>query len=73
METQAYMAIDQYGETYHIGYAKSPRQWLLTHFNRQSAQKMYVDTKSGKTRHDGYIIAGHWLTIYRVENWKQAS
>ena len=70
--TLGYMAQDQYGETYHIG-ANPPRQWLLNRFGRKHADKMYCDTKSGKARHIGYVIAGLWLTIYRVCSWKDAN
>lgn len=57
-----YMAMDQYGNTYHdIG--PHPRQWLLDHFCRQRAQKMYRDPNA---RHVGWIIAGHWLEVFRV-------
>jgi len=65
-----YMAIDQYGETYHIG-DNPPRKWLLEHFCRQHAAKMYVDTKAGRVRHIGYIIAGHWLEVFSVALWKE--
>ena len=70
--TLGYMATDQYGETYHIG-DNPPRQWLLDRLGRKHADKMYCDTKSGKTRHIGYVIACRWLTIYRVCCWKGAS
>ena len=64
-----YMAIDQYGETYHIG-DNPPRKWLLDHFCRKSAEKLYIDTESTACKHIGYIIAGHWLTVYGVLEWK---
>lgn len=63
------MAIDQYGETYHMGNSP-PRKWLLDHFGRQHCSKMYVDRLSGETRHVGYIIAGHWLEVFSVCAWK---
>jgi len=64
-----YMAIDQHGTTYH--FAAPPRKWLLNRFGRQHAKKMYVDTKDGGHRHIGYVIAGLWLTVYRVNTWKE--
>lgn len=64
------MAIDQYGETYHIG-DNPPRKWLLEHFGRCHASKMYVDLKDGGTRHVGYVIAGHWLNVFVVSTWKE--
>lgn len=67
-----FMAIDQYGNIYHIG-DNPPRKWLLSHLGRSHADKMYRDTKSGKTRHVGYIIAGLWLEVFAVHTWKQAA
>jgi len=66
-----YMAQDQFGSTFHITEG-SPRQYLLDYFDRKSARKMYHDTKDGKIRHTGYIIAGHWIRIYAVHEWKPA-
>jgi len=71
MKKLAYIAIDQFGETYQIG-SNPPRKWLLEHFNRQHADKMYQDTIGGKVRHTGYIIAGLWLAVYVVAQWKTA-
>jgi hypothetical protein len=61
-----HMAIDQYGQTYHA-LGKHPRKALLARLGRQKAQKMYVDTKDGKTYHIGWIIARLWLTVYKVQ------
>lgn len=30
-------------------------------------QKMYQDKRDGSVVHVGYVIGGHWLTLYRVE------
>ena len=60
-----YMAIDQYGQTYHG--LKHPRQDLLERLGYSSARKMYQDKKDGSTVHVGYVIGGLWLTLYRVE------
>ena len=68
-EFAGYMAIDQYEQTYHIG-RNPPRKFLLELSGRQHARKMYVDTKGSRTRHVGYVIAEHWLFIYRVFRWK---
>jgi len=69
MKTLGYMARDQYGQTYHIG-DNPPRKWLLNHFGRKHADKMYTDGKGSEVKHIGYIIATHWLTVYRVCEWK---
>lgn len=63
-----FMGIDQYGQHYKIN--KHPRKELLEQLGRQHASKMYVDTVSGKVRHAGYIIAGLWIDIYRVCEWR---
>ena len=60
-----FMAIDQYGTTYHG--LTHPRKDLLDKLCRSSASKMYVDSKDGKTYHTGYVIAGLWLTVYSVQ------
>jgi hypothetical protein len=59
-----FMAIDQYGQTYHG--LEHPRTDLLARLSRKHADKMYVDTKKGGTRHSGYVIGGLWLSVYRV-------
>ena len=64
-----YMATDQYGSTYHIG-DNPPRKWLLNYFDRKHARKMYVD-RGFRSVHVGYVIAGMWLTIRRVSDWKE--
>ena len=66
-----YMAIDQFDNHYHMGNVKHPRKWLLEHFNRQHAQRMYRDTTSGKSRHVGWVIAGYWLEVFRVSTLEQ--
>ncbi len=65
-----YLARDQYGNTFPI--RKYPRKELLKEFNRQHANKMYVD-RSGVSYHIGYVIAGHWLTVWGVEGNKFAT
>jgi len=64
------MARDQYGQTYHIG-KNPPRKWLLDYFGRQHCEKVYRDREDGGVQHVGYVIAGHWLSIYRVYPWKE--
>lgn len=67
--THFYMGIDQYGVTYHG--LRHPRKDLLARLGRRRASKMYVDSKAtGRAKHTGYVIAGRWITIYKVEPWK---
>lgn len=68
-QSSVFMAIDQYGETYHD--LKDPRKDLCERLGSRSAKKMYVDTKDGKTYQVGYVISGHWLTIYEVRPWRK--
>jgi hypothetical protein len=70
MKQLGFMARNQYGETIHFPNEQHPRKALLQHFGRKHADKMYVNTKDGKEQHVGYIIAGNWLTIFRVFSWK---
>lgn len=60
-----FMAIDQYGQTFHG--LTHPRKDLMQRLGRRHAQKMYCDKKGGGTVHIGYVIAGHWLSLYKVE------
>jgi len=62
-----YMAIDQHGQTFH-DLGQYPRKELLNRLDRKHADKMYVDgKKDGKSYTTGYVIAGLWLSLYRVE------
>jgi len=64
-----YMAIDQYGQTFHgLTY---PRKELCEILGNKHADKMYVDKKNGDILHVGYVIAGHWLNVYKVCPFKE--
>jgi len=67
-----YMAVDQYGQTHHIG-DNPPRKWLLDYFCASTAEKMYQDDKDGNPWHVGYIIGDLWLTVYAVHEWRKAA
>ena len=62
------LAIEQYGDTFH-NLGDNPRKALLERLGRTRAEKMYVDTVDGKTKHVGYIIGGLWLNLYYVSEW----
>jgi hypothetical protein len=65
-----YIGIDQYGHHYTI--EKHPRKELLEQLGSTHADKMYVDTKAGLTKHKGYIISGLWISVYAIHEWKEA-
>lgn len=65
-----YLARDQYGQFWAI--QAHPRSELMEQLGRKSAEKMYVDRSDG-VYHIGYIIAGHWLTVWGVEGITFAS
>jgi hypothetical protein len=58
---RGYLAVDQYGTSYFIG-NNPPRKWLLDYFGKKHASKIYT----GKSEHIGWVIAGHWLAVYKV-------
>jgi hypothetical protein len=62
-----YLAIDQYGGTLKID--AHPRKELLAHCERSHADKMFVDSLSGQPKHIGYVIGGHWWTVYEIHEW----
>ena len=64
-----YMAIDQYGKTIHG--LKNPRKDLCKKLDRKHVSKIYRDKVDGSIVHVGYIIAGLWLTLYKVEPWEE--
>ena len=61
-----YMGVDQYGDTWH-DLGQHPRKELLNRLNRKHASKMYVDKLNGPPVHIGWVIAGRWITVYKVE------
>lgn len=68
---EGYMAIDQYGQTHHLGFTKHPRKALLEKFGRKRAAKMFVDKNDKSYVHIGYVIAGLWLTLYKVQRMEK--
>lgn len=66
-----YIARDQYGNTFHIG-NNPPRKWLLDYLGQKHAQKIYLNNLLDETvSHIGYIIAGHWIYVYRIFPFKE--
>lgn len=63
------IAINGRGHIYQIG-KNPPRKRLLNYFGKQHAEMVYVQTGFEKVKHVGYIIAGEWLAIYRIQSWK---
>lgn len=63
---RTYMAIDQFGKTYH-DLGKHPRKALLERFGRRHAERMYLDMRDGRTVQTGWVIAGRWCSVYEVK------
>jgi hypothetical protein len=60
------VAIDQWGGRYYFG--RHARKDLLEQLHATKASKMYQDKKNGPPVQVGYVIRGHWLTLFeRVE------
>ena len=66
----AYLTTDQHGTTRFLPIDKPIRKQLLEYFHRQHCAKMFVDLVAGGSRHVGYIIAGHWIRVQVVCNWR---
>ena len=72
------MGIDQYGNTYH-DLGPQPRKALLEYFGAKTADKIYVDDAESSSsspngnpaRHIGYIVSGHWVTLFNVTEWSR--
>ena len=62
------IGIDQHGQHYD-DLGKYPRKVLLEKLCCGHADKMYCNTKDGKTKHIGYIISGLWITLYNMSEW----
>lgn len=63
------LGIDQFGQRFAVD-PKAPRKSLMASLGTRHADKMYVDTKDG-ARHIGYIVRGHWVTLY--QRWEQSA
>ena len=68
MKVLGYLGIDQLGNHYTI--KKHPRKELMWQLGSTHASKMYRDNKDKSITEVGYVIAGRWIDIYRVCNWK---
>ena len=69
--TARYMAIDQHGATQHG--LEYPRRDLLRRHQRQHAERIYVDKPGGRSVCIGWIVAGHWYTVYKVAPMERAA
>ena len=63
-----YIGIDQYGQYYPLKTAH-PRKELMERIGTSHADKMYVDTKDGATKHIGYIMGRFWIAVYEIHEW----
>lgn len=62
------LARDQYGTMISLP-GRHPRKELMERFDTKKATKIYQDKKDGSTVHVGYIVRGHWFTLYT--RWEQ--
>ena len=65
-----YMAVDQYGNTFH-DLGNHPRKALLAMLCRKASSNIYrdvfnQDTNAMEVKHVGYVIAGYWLELFEV-------
>jgi hypothetical protein len=65
-----FIAFDQWGNSYKLNTAH-PRKELCELFGRQHVSKIYVDDNIIGSQHVGYIIAGHWLMVYKLSPFQQ--
>lgn len=63
-------AQDQWGNWFH-NLGPHPRKELLKRLAASSASKIYRDTAKGTAVHVGYIVAGHWLTLFEVKPFER--
>jgi hypothetical protein len=66
-----YMAIDQYGQTYH-DLGQHPRKELIERIGSGHVSKMYLDKKDGGSVQVGYVIGQYWLTLYEVKPFERS-
>lgn len=67
-DRKMFMAIDQYGITFHG--LEHPRKDLMGLIGAKHASKIYADAESGKPRHVGYIMGKRWFRVYEVIPFK---
>ena len=64
------IAIDQYGHT-ELGLYHPRKDLTKRHgLSSSSAHKMYHDKNDGTSVHVGYIVHGHWYTLYEIVPWE---
>ena len=54
--------IDQYGNKFFAHTVKDLRKQIG--MGGSKVEKMYCDRKDGSVIHTGYVIGGHWLSMY---------
>lgn len=55
--------IDQHGNRFYADSLRQLREQIKNGGSR--INKMYIDDTKGNTYHVGYVIGGHWLTVYK--------
>ena len=59
-----YMGHDQYGNYYILN--DHPRKELMEQLGSSHVDKMYIQ-RGDEIVHVGYVIAGHWVTVFGIE------
>ena len=68
--TNLWLAVDQYGQKEIV--KGSPRKALMELHGTKHADRMFVDKQNGGTLSTGWVIAGHWYTVFRLSRMEHA-
>ena len=60
-----FIAVNQYGDKVFI--ENHPRKELMERSGVKHADKMYRNNPDGSARHVGYVVAGNWWEVLKVE------
>ena len=62
-----HMALDQFGTTEH-DLGPHPRKELLARYGRKHTDRIYVDGQDGSVVPVGYIVAGRWFRVFKIQD-----
>ena len=64
-----YLAISQYGDKDIVTH---PAKDLKAKYGGR-VSKMYVDTKTGETKHVGYVIGSLWFSLFEIKPYEKVT